>query len=304
MEGSKKWMVQMMGNNDADNSGINKKTLWEKAGTDEPITRGDLGIPEPQDNSGMQALNEGYLGNSVDANLIKMTETEYKKKCLKRAEQNGKNEYNQQLSQEDLDRLSLCVESARLEYEHSFRRAERLDNKICILLTVCAFIIVLLTGTINRVSEIEIFNFCQSGLVAAYDIVLILSILLTLASLIILIKSLSGKDFKRYDTGKILEKNLLSEYDGKTIARYTIMKYEKARNYNNDVVSKQFKWLNLSVHMLIAVVILLMTFTLMGNFVFAKNERGSENNRIDNSVTIEATSNELENGGEIEITEH
>ena len=241
---------------------------------------------------------------SVDANPIKMAGIECEEKCPKRAEQNGKNEHKQQLSQEDLDRISLCVESARLEYEHSFRRAERLDNKVYILLTVCAFIIVLLTGAINRISEIEVFNFCQSGLVAAYDIVLILSILLTLALLIILIKSLSGKEFKRYDTDKILEKNLLSEYDGKTIARYTIMKYEKARDHNNDVVSKQFKWVNLSVYMLIAVVILLMTLTLMGNFVPAKNERGSENNGIDNSVTIDVTSNELENGGEKEITEH
>ncbi len=52
----------MTGNNDADNSSINKQTLWDKAGTSEHITRADASVRQPKNNSGTQALNEGYLG--------------------------------------------------------------------------------------------------------------------------------------------------------------------------------------------------------------------------------------------------
>ncbi len=46
----------------SDSSGINKQTLWNKAGTSDHITRADAGVRQPKDNSGIQALNEGYLG--------------------------------------------------------------------------------------------------------------------------------------------------------------------------------------------------------------------------------------------------
>ena len=52
----------MTGNNNADNSGIDKQTLWNKAGTSDHITRTDAGVRPPKDDSGIQALNEGYLG--------------------------------------------------------------------------------------------------------------------------------------------------------------------------------------------------------------------------------------------------
>ncbi len=52
-----------MGENDNNNSGIlSKQELWDKAGSNERITRVDVGVPQPMDNSGMQSLNEGYLG--------------------------------------------------------------------------------------------------------------------------------------------------------------------------------------------------------------------------------------------------
>ena len=41
---------------------LSKKDLWNKAGSSDHITRQDVGVREPVNNSGMQALNEGYLG--------------------------------------------------------------------------------------------------------------------------------------------------------------------------------------------------------------------------------------------------
>ena len=167
------------------------------------------------------------------------------------------------------DNLVLCVESARLEYEYSFKRAERYDNKVYILLTVCAFIFVLLTGAIEKISEIDFMSFRSNFLVAAFDALLVLSILSTIFLLGLLIYSLSGKAFRRYDTAEILEKDLLSR-DKKTVAKYTIIQYERARDYNNRLIDQQFKRLNKAVKLLIAVVLLLMMLNLTGSILSYK----------------------------------
>ena len=170
------------------------------------------------------------------------------------------------------DIISLNVEAARAEYEHSFRRAERLDNKVYILLTVCGIIFVLLTNTIGDISRIDLGRFCNDGLVTIYVITAAMSIVGNLILLIMLIYSLSGKDYMRYDTNMILEKNLFSGIDRKSLARYTVMKYEKARDHNNSMVSRQFRRMNRALKLMIAVLILLMTVTILGIFVPQKEE--------------------------------
>ena len=134
----------------------------------------------------------------------------------KNEEQSDKSEKNT-LDLELTEKIQIAVDSSRLEYEHSFRRAERLDNKVYILLTVCGIIFVLLIGAINKISEIDIWAI-QNRIVEAYDILLLLSIIGTVILLMILIYSLSGKDFKRYDTSRILENNLIQKVNRKTMA--------------------------------------------------------------------------------------
>lgn len=183
----------------------------------------------------------------------------------KNEEQLDKSEKNT-LDLELTEKIQIAVDSSRLEYEHSFRRAERLDNKVYILLTVCGIIFVLLIGAISKISEIDIWAI-QNRIVAAYDILLLLSIIGTVILLMILIYSLSGKDFKRYDTCRILENNLIQKVNLKTMARYTIMKYEIARDHNNRIISKQYKLVNLAVKLLIIIVIMLMALAILGNIV-------------------------------------
>ena len=183
----------------------------------------------------------------------------------KNEEQSDESEKNT-LDLELTEKIQIAVDSSRLEYEHSFRRAERLDNKVYILLTVCGIIFVLLIGAINKISEIDIWAI-QNRIVAAYDILLLLSIIGTVILLMILICSLSGKDFKRYDTSRILENNLIQKVNRKTMARYTIMKYEIARDHNNRIISKQYKLVNLAVKLLIIIVIMLMALAILGNIV-------------------------------------
>ncbi len=41
------------------NNRLSNKGLWDKAATNEPITRKDIDIPVASNNSGLQSLNEG-----------------------------------------------------------------------------------------------------------------------------------------------------------------------------------------------------------------------------------------------------
>ena len=50
------------------------------------------------------------------------------------------------------------------EYDHCVQRSEKLDNKVYILLTVCAFLFVLLTRVISAAGK---FRFPENGVVYA-----------------------------------------------------------------------------------------------------------------------------------------
>lgn len=50
------------------------------------------------------------------------------------------------------------------EYDHCVQRSEKLDNKVYILLTVCAFLFVLLTSVISEAGK---FRFPENGVVYA-----------------------------------------------------------------------------------------------------------------------------------------
>lgn len=168
---------------------------------------------------------------------------------------------------EEANILSLLVESSRYEYEHSFRRAERLDNKAYILLTVCAFVYAALFNSINFLSDIDKDGICFLSFSFLYIVLLFICIFLNIFTLGLLIYSLSGKNFKTYDTSNILEYNLFSNYDYKTISRYTVMKYEKARDYNNEIVTNKFKKVNIAVKLLVVDVIVLITVMIIGNAI-------------------------------------
>lgn len=53
-------MITPQESEEAKNGQIDKQTLWNKAGTSNHITRADVNVRPPKDNSGTQALNEGY----------------------------------------------------------------------------------------------------------------------------------------------------------------------------------------------------------------------------------------------------
>lgn len=97
------------------------------------------------------------------------------------------------LIEQDASGAGVAFDAAKSEYEHSFQRSEKLDNKIYILLTVCAFFFVLLTDLIKGISSIA-FPKTQAELtlVIAFSILMFLSVSLFILMLIWLMKLLKG----------------------------------------------------------------------------------------------------------------
>lgn len=138
------------------------------------------------------------------------------------------------------------------EYDYCVQRSEKLDNKVYILLTVCAFLFVLLTSAISEASK---FRFPENGLLLGFVIVYALcltgdvgSYVLMLVNLVGLLRSVS---FARFDTSEILTSNLVSETPA-TVSKYIGTKYVRCINHNNAVMEERYKKINFCVKLMVA----------------------------------------------------
>lgn len=173
----------------------------------------------------------------------------------------------------------LCYEIAKTEYEHCVQRSEKLDNKVYILLTVCAFIFAMLTGAIDQIGITHVG--CKNTiLILAFYIVLVLNILSFLMLIISLIYLLSGVKILRFDSSEILSKNMVTA-DRNQVIRYVCIKYEKARMHNNDLLEKRYQKLNASIRRLIVSVVLLLLVSILGALVKNSDKIGSVSQTTD-----------------------
>lgn len=173
----------------------------------------------------------------------------------------------ERLKEYDTSGAGVAFDAAKNEYEHSFQRSEKLDNKIYILLTVCAFFFVLLTDLIKGISEIEFPNTqTELALVITFSILMFLSVALFVLMLIWLIKLLKGIELNRIDASEIVSHNMANAKDNQ-VAGFIIMRYEQCRNHNNDLVEDRFKAFNKCVTLLVVNAIVLLMLAFMRNFV-------------------------------------
>lgn len=158
---------------------------------------------------------------------------------------------------------SLCYNIAKTEYDHCIKRLERLDNKIYILLTALAFIVVLLTGSISKLSGVNWSDACVNAkAIVVYILLTISATVLVILLLTQLIISLSSVEIKRFDSCELMEKNM-THVDEKSVAKYVIAKYAEAINYNNKLIDERYHTFNNCVIiMCISVIILLLSYWL------------------------------------------
>lgn len=168
---------------------------------------------------------------------------------------------------------NLCYQTTLVEYEHCIRRSDRLDNKVYILLTVCAFIFVMLTNGIGRIADIRFpHSLCEALIACAYSVLIIIASLCVVSLLKGLIALLASVNIKRFDSSEIMERDMVRA-DKTRVAKYIISLYEEARAINNKEIEKRYEALNKCIKTLICSVILLVFISILGNFIpTAKNE--------------------------------
>lgn len=126
----------------------------------------------------------------------------------------------------------ISMEACRNEYDHCFERSAKLDNKIYILLTVCAFLVVMLSEIIKKVGKIELPNDKEQFIVdGGYIALLSVNVAVFILLLIKLINLLHGIKLMRFDSAEVLEKDTICE-DKKRTIRFICMHYEQCRSYN------------------------------------------------------------------------
>lgn len=163
------------------------------------------------------------------------------------------------------DDVSLTL--AQNEYNHCFERSAKLDNKVYILLTVCAFLFVMLSDAIENLSEFTIpTTRCQLFIGGGYIALLTLNVIAFIIMLIKLIKLLRGIELKRFDSYEILKKDMIRA-EKKQAIHYVCMIYEQCRDYNNRLIEIQYKEFNKCVKLMVTSVILLLASALYRCFL-------------------------------------
>lgn len=191
---------------------------------------------------------------------------------------------------------NLCYQIALAEYEHSIRRLERLDNKIYILLTVCAFTIALLSSNISLISNLRLpQQISETILLIAYITFNIMAVIAVIFLLISLIKSLSSVHVKRFDSTEILERDM-NHADKSQVSKYVVALYEKARSHNNELIDDRYKSVNRCVKALIFSIVLLLVTSLIGAILPQKDEKeqGFFNSLFDKNTVEESQNSDSE----------
>lgn len=161
----------------------------------------------------------------------------------------------------------ISYDAMKTEYEHCIQRAEKLDNKVYILLTVCAFLFVMLSDSIKKLSDIglpenELKLFTFGGFIAIMTLTILNFVLL----LVTLVTLLRGVDIKRFNADDVLSLGMVDS-DKRQVIRYICMRYEQCRTHNNDVIEKRYKKYNICILLMVLEVILLLVVAFYCNFI-------------------------------------
>ena len=168
---------------------------------------------------------------------------------------------------------NLCYQIALAEYEHCIKRSERLDNKIYILLTICAFLFVSLKDAIDVISKLRYPELCCE--VFFSSLYIIFTVFTALRMFFLLkgfISALSSIEIERFDSAEVMERDMVFE-EKTRIVKYVIARYEEARDHNNLLIDKRYDILNKGVKNLMWIVVSLIAILILSNLLPHAQER-------------------------------
>lgn len=154
----------------------------------------------------------------------------------------------------------ISYEVARTEYDYCLHRSEKLDNKIYILLTVCAFLIGGVLGIVD-----DLIKYVKWPMAVIYTKNIFecaawigtgLELIIFALSIIILVAALRSIDIHRFDQTEILDRDMVYS-EKKKVSKYICSLYSKCTQHNNEIISKRYKLSNMAI-VLIAVGFILM----------------------------------------------
>lgn len=177
-------------------------------------------------------------------------------------------EHENELSQNHTDFSEhLSYESTKAEYEHCIQRSEKLDNKVNIILTVYAFLFVLLCDIIKKIAD---FTFPKSHiqffLLISFSILLTLNIILYVFTLIQLTHMLKGVTIERFDPQIILKREMI-DANSKAVAKYICSRYNQCIDTNKNILEKRFKNFNKCLNCIIPIIIISIFLIFITNFI-------------------------------------
>ena len=138
---------------------------------------------------------------------------------------------------------AVTYETAKVEYAHTIHRLDRLDNKVYILLTACAFLFSMVSSALQENKLVFLPKTVQ-------ELLLWISFLSFLDLLIRLILLLRGVALERFNIAMINKYDMVYA-DKLQATKYICAKYLQCTDHNNSLLEKRYKRYNFCVILMI-----------------------------------------------------
>ena len=150
---------------------------------------------------------------------------------------------------------AITYETAKAEYEHTIHRLDRLDNKVYILLTACAFLFSMVSSALQENKLALLPKTVQETLLLA-------SFLSFLLLLIILVSLLGSVKLKRFNISMVNEHDMIYA-DKMHATKYICLNYLKCTSHNNDLLEKRYRRYNICVILMIINIAALLSLAVI-----------------------------------------
>lgn len=158
---------------------------------------------------------------------------------------------------------NICFEAIKAEYDYCVTRAEKLENKINILLAAFALIFVLLTTQIEKAGKIQLpqsgLEFCEIVIYVILLAVAIISNGVMLTKVVNLLKSVS---FERLDAGLLLIEGIPDEKET-TAVRFIGRLYVQHTEKNNAILEKGYTVFNKCIQLFCVSIVTLIVLVIL-----------------------------------------
>lgn len=162
---------------------------------------------------------------------------------------------------------NVCYEAIKSEYDYCVTRAEKLENKVYILLAACTFIFALLTSQIDKIGKMKFPSNCMElCIVILYVITLIIAIASNVLMIILSINLLKSTKFERIDEAILLTQGLLDESDI-TAVKFIGRLYVQNTERNNAILEKKYFRFNKCVVLFCVGTIAGIVLALLSNII-------------------------------------